>query len=139
MGQILSVLWLMADYRYPEQLTEFGTVHQADLLIKSEAVLQLKPTTSLLKLKTSELETALALLFEVNAAFFSKDEEKNAKENEWGGRLFIDSENITGREFYKQLSSNAEIITRQGHPNVLDYPFSYFLTVLDNINEANSG
>ena len=129
----------MGDYQYPEQLTEFVTAYQADLVIKSTDVLQLKPLTPLLKLKSSELETALALFFEVNAAFFSKSDKKKAEEDDWGFSLDEKTDTITGKEFYKQLSKNAAIVAGQGHPNAHAYPFSYFLTVIDTLNEANSG
>jgi len=123
----------MDEYEYPTQIEEFAVVNADNLLLKSHDVLVFDNKTDFAKLKQDESEKVIALFFEVNKAFFKG----NDRGEYFGEPLF--TETITGREFYDQLSSNSEVLARHGHSNVLSYPFSYFLTVIENFNEANRG
>jgi len=137
-GDILSVLWLMGDFNYPEQLTDFAQTHQADLLSQSRRVLVFNKPTDFIMLSAEESEAVLALFFEVNTAFFKGN--ANEEDEQWGGRLFpVEPEKITGSAFYSRLCDNVATMTRFGHANVLTYPFSYFLITLNNFNEAHRG
>ena len=127
----------MGDYHYPEQLNDFASHHTDDLLLKAQDLIHLTPNTDLLKLKPEQLNAVLDHFMTVNTAFFSPDTEQQAKENQWGGRLF--SDNQTGLAQYQTLSAAAEAVTRSGHSNALNYPYSYFLHVIDNLKEAHNG
>jgi hypothetical protein len=133
-SQVLSVLWLMDDYEYPTQLLEFAVANADNLLMKARDVLVFNKPTEFLKLANPEAEKVTDLFFDINRAFFKGE---NKKQSEFITPVSTDT--ITGSEFYEELSSNVEVLTRFGHTNVLDYPFSYFLIVLDNFNEAHSG
>lgn len=131
-GQLLSVLWLMNDYEYPTQINEFALAHADDLLNKARDLFQFSKPTDLRKLTKDDAEKVQALFFEVNKAFFEGESEESEFEE-----IFV--ETLTGKEFYQHLSSNVDVLIRLGHKDALSYPFSFYLTTLENINESNNG
>jgi len=132
-GQVLSSLYLMNEFEYPAQLTEFAIANVETLLVMADDVLTFNKPMSFLKLAASEQEKVIALFFAVNNAFFKNDSED--EDDELGGRLF--PETITAIDFYHNICSCVEALTRHGHAMILSYPFSFYLTVLDCFNQAN--
>jgi hypothetical protein len=132
-GDVLFLLWLMDEFEYPKQLEEFALKHFETLHARSAAVVVFSLTTNYKKLYDKEKKKITDLFFEINQAFFKSGEEVDGP---LGERLF-DGDSITGKAFYHNLSSTIEALTRQGHANILTYPFSFFLTVLENFNEAH--
>lgn len=137
-GQILSIFWLIGDYPdTPERIIELFNKFKPDLLMMAKDFLILKPDKPLDNLKQDELDAVLTLFFEVNAAFFNPADiaEPVGKHNPITGPR--KKKQLNGKEMYKNMSANLEGVTRQHHPNAEHYPFGYFLTVIDRLNEAN--
>lgn len=132
-GQILELFWLMADFVYPAELELFAKTQQETLLAKVPAVFEFSREADFSKLPNTESQQAIDLFFEVNAAFFKPEKVETGEQHE---AIYIPD--YTGTDLYQQLSSSVSTLIRLGYQGVLDYPFSFFLQVIESL-EAQSG
>jgi len=132
--QWLFLLWLYGDHEYPTHNEAFIAENMSNLLSRAWEVIEFdKPGMSLKKLKASEKEAVLTLFMQVNTAFFNGGDADGLQSS----MQFPPTQ--TGSEIYQAISDNVAALIGNGHAQALDYPFSFYLSVVDILSRQSNG
>ena len=131
-AQVLSLLFTSRDLTLPDDAEAFANIMGYRILTDPDFVRLDNPKQ---KLSEGDKKALIDFFHQVNALFFNPPVTRAEQiKQEKRAKLGIVVP-VALRESYDNLLEECEIYTRWGHPGILEYPWSYFLTVRKHFNE----